>query len=172
MKECLEDNHTVVINVGGRFFDHFLHLFDSTKPNTIHKKIACITDRDPESKIILKGNFKKCYPYEYNLDSLTYEYKFNLSALKYPAGTHPNITFFTQDETKGKTLEYDLLVSNPTSELLLTPSISNHTEILKLMKLYSEGKTSTDLLAVLRSSDENDRIIASINSADVAVLAP
>lgn len=167
-KESLEDNHTVVINVGGRFFDHFLHLFDSTKPNTIHKKIACITDRDPESKIIIKGNFKKCYPYEYNLDSLTYEYKFNLSALKYPAGTHPNITFFTQDETKGKTLEYDLLVSNPTSELLLTPSISNHTEILKLMKLYSEGKTSTDLLAVLRSSDENDRIIASINSADVA----
>ena len=165
-KESLEDNHTVVINVGGRFFDHFLHLFDSTKPNTIHKKIACITDRDPESKIILNGKFKKCYPYEYNLDPSTYEYKFNSSALKYPAGTHPNISFFTQDETKGKTLEYDLLLTNPTSELLLTPSISNQDEILKLMQLYSEEKKPTDLLVALRSSTENDRIISSINIAD------
>lgn len=165
-KESLEDNHTAVINVGGSFFDHFLHLFDSTKPNTIHKKIACITDRDPESKVIIKGKFKKCYPYEYNNDPSTYEYKFNSSASKYPAGTHPNITFFTQDETKGKTLEYDLLINNPTSELLLTPSISNHAEISKLMKLYSAGKTPADLVVVLRSSDENDRIIASINGAD------
>lgn len=39
-----------VINVGGRYFDHFLHLFDSRNENTIPKKIVCITDRDPERK--------------------------------------------------------------------------------------------------------------------------
>ena len=57
--KSLEDNHVAVINVGGRFFDHFLYLFDSTKPNTIHKKIICITDRDPESKKKTESKFKK-----------------------------------------------------------------------------------------------------------------
>ena len=138
--KSLEDNHTAVINVGGRFFDHFLHLFDSTKPNTIQKKIACITDRDPESKTKINGKFKKCYPYEYNQDLSTYDYTFNTAASKYTVGTHQNIAFFSQDVVKGKTLEYDLIAANPTCELLLTPSISNHEEISKLMKLYSEGK--------------------------------
>jgi putative ATP-dependent endonuclease of OLD family len=164
--KSLEDNHTAVINVGGRFFDHFLHLFDSTKPHTIHKKIACITDRDPESRDKIKGKFKKCYPYEYNQDVSIYDYTFNTASSKYTAGSHANITFFTQDETKGKTLEYDLLITNPTSDLLLTESISNHKEILELMKLYSDGKSSEDLIAILRSSDENKRIIESITAAD------
>lgn len=168
--KSLEDNHTAVINVGGRFFDHFLHLFDSAKPNTIHKKIACITDRDPESKTKINGKFKKCYPYEYNQAPSTYDYTFNIATSKYPAGTHQNIAFFSQDEVKGKTLEYDLITTNPTSELLLTASISNHQEISGLMKLYSEGKTSADLIAALRpGTAENLRIASSITVADVAI---
>ncbi|NMO95816.1 ATP-dependent nuclease [Paenibacillus lemnae] len=43
----LESNHVSVININGRFFNHFLKLFDKTKPHTIHKPIACITDLDP-----------------------------------------------------------------------------------------------------------------------------
>ena len=34
----LDENHIAVINVGGRFFDHFLYLFDSEKPNTLTRK--------------------------------------------------------------------------------------------------------------------------------------
>lgn len=41
----LEENHVAIVNVGGRFFDHFLYLFSSTNPYSVIKKIACITDR-------------------------------------------------------------------------------------------------------------------------------
>lgn len=166
--KSLEDNHTAIINVGGRYFDHFLHLFDSNKPNTINKKVACITDRDPTSKnkTLNKDKFKKCYPYEYNADSATYEYNTSTSATKYPMGSHTNITFFTQDETKGKTLEYDILLSNPALELLLTPSISNSAEIKKLMGLYESKKNLTELTSVLGKSTENKRIIDSLAKAD------
>uniref|UniRef100_UPI0015D3884F ATP-dependent nuclease n=1 Tax=Acinetobacter sp. YH1901134 TaxID=2601199 RepID=UPI0015D3884F len=51
LDKSLEDHHVAVVNVGGRYFTHFLHLFDSNEPNTIFKKIACITDIDPERKI-------------------------------------------------------------------------------------------------------------------------
>ena len=46
--KSLEDYHVAVVNVGGRYFTHFLHLFDSNNSNTILKKVACITDIDPE----------------------------------------------------------------------------------------------------------------------------
>lgn len=163
--KSLEDNHIAVINVGGRFFDHFLYLFDSTKPFTIHKKIACITDRDPESKKKSEEKFKKCYPYEYNQDNITYIYQSNPNAIKYPiSALHPNIAFFSQDEVKGKTLEYDLIQYNPTLELLITDSMSNSDEIKSLMKLYIEDNPITEYFSKLRSSDENERIERSITS--------
>ena len=43
----LEEQHVSVINVGGRYFHHFLYLFDSKKINTINRKVVCITDLDP-----------------------------------------------------------------------------------------------------------------------------
>ncbi|MBE0392461.1 ATP-dependent endonuclease [Flavobacterium sp. PL002] len=160
--ESLEDNHVAVINVGGRFFDHFLYLFDSTQPNTIHKKIICITDRDPESKKKTEGKFKRCYPYEYDVDRATYEYQINPSATKYPITSHPNIAFFSQDEIKGKTLEYDLILHNPNLELLITDSMSSQQEIKDLMKFYTDKKPLTDYITKLRNSKENTRIAESI----------
>src|SRR5690606_25955903 len=118
--KSLEDNHVAVINVGGRYFDHFLYLFDSKRDNTIHKKIVCITDRDPERKEKTKFSFKKCYPNEYNQDTAFYDYQTNPSADTYLKGTHQNITFFSPEIDKGKTLEYELIMSNPSLKLLLT----------------------------------------------------
>jgi predicted ATP-dependent endonuclease of OLD family len=170
--KSLEDNHVAVINVGGRFFDHFLHLFDNTKPNTIHKKIICITDRDPESKKKTESKFKRCYPYEYDLDNGTYDYHINPSAIMYPITldpvtsdpipTHPNISFFSQDEIKGKTLEYDLILHNPNLELLITDSMSSQQEIKDLMKFYTDKKPIADYITKLRTSTENKRITDSI----------
>jgi len=165
LDKSIEDNHVAIINVGGRYFDHFLHLFDSNKPNTIPKKIVCITDRDPESKEKPDGKFKKCYPYEYNQDATKYEYQTNPNADKHQKGTHPNITFYSQEIVNGKTFEYEILLNNPTLELLLTDSISNENEIKELMKLYNtEGKTVQDLLGRLSTSAENKRIIDSITA--------
>lgn len=162
--KSLEDNHVAVINVGGRFFDHFLHLFDSNNPYTINKKIVCLTDRDPERKKKLPNEkFKKCYPFEYNIDTTNYDYGINPHSEKYPLGTHPNITFFSQTNENGKTFEYELLFNNPTLKILLTDSINNKQELVDLMNLYNEdGKTHEDLLKRLGVSEENKRIKESI----------
>jgi putative ATP-dependent endonuclease of OLD family len=173
--KSLEDNHVAVINVGGRFFDHFLHLFDSTKPNTIHKNIVCITDRDPESKKKTESKFKRCYPYEYNLDSGIYDYQINPSVIMYPVTldpitsdpitSHPNIAFFSQDVIKGKTLEYDLILHNPNLELMITDSMSSQQEIKDLMKFYTDKNPITDYNNKLRDSKENIRIRESITKS-------
>ena len=153
LNQSLEDNHVAVINVGGRYFDHFLHLFDNKKPYTVPKKIVCITDRDPESKENPDGKFKKCYPFEYNQDISIYSYQTNPNADKYPKGSTSNIIFYSQNAVTGKTFEYEIVLSNPTLELLITESISNAEEIKALMKLFSSsGKTSKDLLDRLTSS--------------------
>jgi len=91
----LEDHHIEVTNIGGRYFEHFLKLFDSTMPNTINKQVVCITDRDPVRKEIAGTNnsFKKCYPFEYNTEATVYTYQDNSSAKITKYSAHPNITF-------------------------------------------------------------------------------
>ena len=160
----LEEKHVAVINVGGRYFDHFLNLFDSSKLNTINKKIVCLTDRDPERKKKEgKYNFQKCYPFEFNCDSSIFEYQNNLSLNKYKPGTHPNIALFSQDAILGRTFEYDLILANPTLELLITESMVNASEMKTLMKLYDDEEPLSKFLEELRKSDENKRIVNSIN---------
>jgi len=162
--ESLEEKHIAVINVGGRYFDHFLHLFDNHKPNTLSKRIACLTDRDPERKEKSpKTHFKKCYPFEFNNSNDSYEYKYNPCSDRHQPDIQNNIALFSQDVESGKTFEYDLILNNPTLELLITDSMSNQDEIKGLMKLYKEKRPLTDYETKLYSSDENKRIINSIN---------
>lgn len=132
----LEDNHISVINVGGRYFYHFLKIFDSTKSYTIPKKIICLTDLDPERKQKSKGQYKKSYPFEMNCDE-DYLYKINEFSQEYNKGSHPNITVYSQNREYGKTLEYELALFNPDSELLITDSLKNSSEIKSLMDIYS-----------------------------------
>lgn len=142
----LEDNHIAVIGVAGRYFNHFLHLFDQkANTNAIPKKIACITDRDPTRKNKSGGKFNKCYPFEYNHDTTVYEYEDNASSLISKYKKHPSIRFYSQDEVKGKTFEYDLVLHNPKLTLLVTESISNQEEIKDLMS-FNDTKTVMDFL--------------------------
>jgi predicted ATP-dependent endonuclease of OLD family len=165
MDKSLEDNHISIINIGGRYFEHFLHLFDCTKENTIKRKIACITDVDPARKEKGKENakFQKCYPFEISVDP-KYEYKLN-SMEKYEEGKHPTIRSFTQDKTYGKTFEYQLAFENETSPLLITPSLSNDDELANLMTMVKERKSLDEMLDTLRSSDENERIKNSLTKS-------
>ena len=50
LNKPLEKNHVAVINVGGRYFNHFLSLFDSNNKYAINRKVSCITDLDPMRK--------------------------------------------------------------------------------------------------------------------------
>ncbi len=161
--KSLEDTQVSVINVGGRYFEHFLHLFSNDKPNTIHKTVACVTDRDPEwRKADSKGRFEKCYPFEYLVDPANFHYKSNeIPAFKADA----NIRYFSQDLKKGKTFEYELLLSNPSLELLLTDSISNAEELREMMLLHETNKSLQEIIDVLRKSSENERIAKGIEAA-------
>jgi len=163
INKSLEDNHIAVINVGGRFFKHFLCLFDSIQANTINKKIACVTDRDPERKAKTGRNYNSCYPFEYNQDTTTYDYKNNATDLLSSYNSHPNIRYFSQEEN-GKTFEYDLILHNPSMELLVTSSMSNQDEIKLLMRLFNENRSLTELENELQKGTENTQILNSLAS--------
>ncbi|UOB81737.1 AAA family ATPase (plasmid) [Bacillus sp. ZJS3] len=156
----LEDHHIAVINVGGKYFNHFLNLFDASNPYSIKRKVVCITDRDPERKQSTASNdsqqksFKKCYPFEMYIDVTKYDYKRNEEINSYP----DNIRFFLQDEIFGKTLEYDLIRFNPNFKGVVTKSTANRQEIFKLMDQYSAGESLDLMLKNLNTSNENKRI--------------
>jgi len=172
----LENHHVSVINIGGRYFNHFLKLFDTEQSTSaIFKKVVCITDRDPtrrekiEDEEQNQNSYEKCYPFEYGLDSDKYEYKDHPSQLIEKYKDHKNIRFFSQEDRKGKTFEYDLALHNPNCELLLTESMSNKSEIRKMMELNADN-TSADCLALLGNrkvlSKENERIKQAIEALD------
>lgn len=157
----LEDSHVAVINVGGRYFSHFTKLFDTISPFAIPKKIACLTDRDPSRKKRDGGKyFEKCYPYEYCSDDTEYEYSENAEDKINTFKSNATIHFFSQDKLKSKTFEYDLILYNPTLDILVTDSMKNQAEIKELMTMnYS------DALNKLRTSAENNRIADSLESS-------
>jgi len=158
--KSLEEGHVAVINVNGRYFKHFLKLFDCQRSHfAIPKKIACITDRDPERKKKADGRFQKCYPFEYNVNTTDFEYKQNAIKEEHDYATHPNIRFFSQDMTKGKTFEYDLMLTNMEHpEILITPSLSSLENFRKIIPLPYE-----EMEKELRESGENNRIVDSLH---------
>ena len=157
--KSLEDGHVAVINIGGRYFDHFLKLFDFPKAGTIAKRVSCVTDRDPEHQKPGERS-KACYPFETNSQT-TYIYKEKSGANLALFAAHSSIRFFTQHHLKGKTLEYELLVCNPTCKQLLTESTKNRDELEKLMDAIIAGKDLTQIErdSILRDTDENFRIL-------------
>ena len=162
LNKNLTDEHVLVVNMGGRYFNHFLKLFDTKNPYTINKKIVCLTDIDPCRK--KKGddrNYEVCYPYEYNIDTDNYDYKHHADTEVDQYVVHPNIRFYRQDVTYGKTLEYDLMRENPNCELLLTDSVSNRDEIKAMMAELDVNK----VMGKMRNSEANTRIKSSIDQS-------
>ena len=162
LNKNLTDEHVLVVNMGGCYFNHFLKLFDTKNPYTINKKIICLTDIDPCRK--KKGddkNYEVCYPYEYNIDTDNYDYKHHADTELEQYVVHPNIRFYRQDVTYGKTLEYDLMRENPNCELLLTDSVSNRDEIKAMMTELDVNK----MMGKMRNSEANTRIKSSIDQS-------
>jgi putative ATP-dependent endonuclease of OLD family len=162
----LEEKHVSVVNVGGRYFNHFLYLFDSRNPFAIKRKVACLTDIDPERKKKSGTQFTKCYPFELNVETDIYDFQQNTYLDIYEVNKHPNIASFTQDKKYGKTFEYELILANPSLDLLITDSIDNADEIKRLMESYKNGLSLSKLESMLRNSKENTRIIESINKIE------
>jgi predicted ATP-dependent endonuclease of OLD family len=133
--KSLEDHHVAVVNVNGRYFNHFLKLFNTKEsPYAIPKKVACITDRDPVKKEkTVNAKSKVCYPFELHQNDEQFEYEVNAENEEQAFAKHPHIRFFSQDNQKGKTFEYELALCNPDLELLVTESMSNKDEIKAMM---------------------------------------
>ena len=159
----LEDQHVSVVNIGGRYFDHFLKIFKNNNDFAIDRKVACITDFDParKKKNTPNARAKACYPFEYNFDDENYEYSFNKIDTEI-YNDSPNIKFFQPDSTFGRTLEYDLMVSNPSLDLLLTESMSNYDEMNDLISLYNNSRPLDELINKLSTSDTNTNIKTSL----------
>lgn len=172
LNKSLEENHVAVINVGGRYFEHFLYLFNSDNQHTINRKVACITDLDPSRRkknVEGKQNkYKACYPYEYNSNLDEFEYMYNELMNKYDKGKHKNIQTFKQPAKYGKTLEYQLILENPSLKIMITESIANSDELNDLMDLYEENEPLTILMNRLSKSEENTRIKESLNNVDAS----
>ena len=167
MGTSLADNHVAVLQVGGRYFEHFLKLFDQKNPTAINRKISCITDIDPvrKKKNVKGAIFEKCYPFEQGIEETIYEYKLNTTlAEKYPEKKEGNIRVFSQNKKFGKTLEYQLAWDNPSNELILTESISNTEELKDLMSMVNE-KSIDDMLKRMHECEENQRIMAAIQKS-------
>lgn len=158
----LTDEHILVVNMGGRYFNHFLKLFDTNNAYAINKKIVCLTDIDPcRKKNVPNADYEVCYPYEYNIDTANYNYMHHADTEVAQYASHPNIRFYRQDVMYGKTLEYDIMRENPNCELLLTDSVSNISEIKAMMA----ERNLNDMIGKLRKSDANTRIKTSIDAS-------
>lgn len=158
-KKSFEEAHVATITAGGRYFAHFLKLFD-TKRNAgaIKKKVACITDRDPVwKKKDDKAAFERCYPFE--AGNAGYDYSENADDLIKQYADNETIRVFCQDATYGKTLEYDLMWYNSDSSILLTDGLANKDELENI-----QGKDYPTCLDELRSSKANDRIKEALES--------
>ena len=159
LKSDLVDSHVAVINVGGRYFSHFLKLFDRDRSEyAINKRVAVITDLDPvRKKIGIKGaRFCSCYPFELNRDN-SYEYKAASNAIAdLYSNRKTSINVFTQTKDIGCTFEYELLLHNPTCKELIVSSITNGEILLFLANNYS--KKYEELVAAIGDSEECRRI--------------
>lgn len=176
-EEELLNEHVCIVNVDSRTFKHFLKIFEynpDEKPLAINKKVVCITDADPvkkekEPEDSNKKRWKKCYPFELNQFPENFEYQ-SLSSharnLKERSNQYNNIEVYTSPDGKGKTLEYELAVSNPSCELLITgcfPSRGkNRSQFFKqIMNSYEEVKPLDELIALCN----HDEITESINNS-------
>ena len=165
--KSLESEHVSVINIGGRYFNHFLKLFDSTNPYAINKKVVCITDLDPTYTVDERIVNKKCYPFENSNELIKFNECSNKIVEDYSKGKHPNIRCFSQVKGIGKTFEYAIAYENPKLDIHVVSSIANIEEIKNLIKAYNEGKDLSEMIEIHSTiGKENKRIIESIKKSD------
>lgn len=141
----LTDNHVCIVNVGGRYFEHFLKMFDthSYPEYALNKKVLCITDIDPTKKSKDTKCFIRCYPFEIDVENDKFDYSRNpFAGANHVFSNAENIFISCQDEKVGKTFEYDLILHNPKCKMLVFKDMKNVTRLHKIMecKGYEDAK--------------------------------
>lgn len=163
MGHDLIDEHVSIINVGGRYFKHFLKIFDKDKnKNAIDKKVVCITDLDPtkkkkeledkKSKIDddEDNSNKACIPLFLDCDKEHYDYNECSNKLVGEYSDRSNIKICSQKPGISCTFEYDIVLSNPTFSDLVTHSVSNRDEIKNMMAGLNNGTEVEKIIQMIR----------------------
>ena len=160
----LADTHTSIINIGGRYFEHFLKLFDTEKSEVaIKKKVACITDLDPvkKEKNNKTASWVKCSPIFLNTENEIYDYKSSSNIIIQVRGRnqHEQIKIYTQEHGKSSTFEHSLILNNTTAIHLLTDSVSNQEELRAIMLSLKDDKKNIDqILDLLKDSEYKEQV--------------
>lgn len=152
----LEDNHISIVNVNGRYFEHFIKLFNTdTSKFAIPKKVVCITDQDPIKKMKPEGNWEKCYSFEINLEQESYEYKVTSNKTLENLQDLNKDFFYIATQKEGSTFEYEMLLENYKSSLFITESVANKELLKNLMENVEEIKSNDDLLEKVNKFNES-----------------
>ena len=147
LKISLEDNHISIINVNGRYFEHFIKLFNTdTSDVAIPKKVVCITDQDPIKKMRPEGNWEKCYSFEINLEKESYEYKITSNKTLENLKDLNKDFFYIATQKEGSTFEYEMLLENYKSSFFITESVANKELLREMIKNVEKIKNKDDLL--------------------------
>lgn len=156
--KSLADYHIAVVGVGGRYFDHFLRLFhyennsSSLKRFALNKNIAAAIDSDPSKKV---GSYpKSCYPFE-EVTTINELKEVSTIAANTNRIFHGNNIKIGLDQSgKGKTLEYAMIIENPTCNQLVTSFMSNRSQLNTMMDSYSNNETLANILGHLPASSK------------------
>lgn len=168
----LIDSQVSIVNIGGRYFEHFLKLFDTTKSDyAIRKKVACLTDLDPvKKKKEDNSRWIKAFPFELNNDDDRYKYKDysnNIIDLYPSENIEAFIKAYSQKKGESCTFEYDIVLSNPTLQALVTKSVSNGDEIKDMMSALESGENLDSLIGKIRNGDFKNLVEKELKSKDM-----
>ncbi len=161
--KSLIDSQVSIINLNGRYFNHFLKLFDTNNnKNAIPKKIACITDLDPVRKLNgSKEKWKICFPFMLNLDNEEYSYKKSSNELTTKFQDRDNSLIRVYTQSIGSTFEYELILENYSYVNFITESVINHDELATLMNSIKPNMNEEDLkelIGHIREGSFKDKI--------------
>jgi predicted ATP-dependent endonuclease of OLD family len=121
LEKDLIDKHVCIISIDSRTFKHFLKLYAYSAENqyAIQKRVVCITDADPVMK---KGNrWNSVFPFELIENADCRPLSSHVTELKESFEKNcDNIHIFHPESGLGKTFEYEICRTNPTSTLLIT----------------------------------------------------
>lgn len=132
----LDRSHVSMVRVDALTFKHFIKIFgagiqEDRKRYSVSRRVACIIDSDP-SRILheaLAGKqrrWKKCYPFELDVEPELYEYKGVSGAvtnLLASVQDCANVNVYYKCTGKGKTFEYDLAFENSDSGLIFDGTV-------------------------------------------------
>jgi putative ATP-dependent endonuclease of the OLD family len=165
-ESALIDKHVSIISVDSRTFKHFIKMYDynaETNPYAINKYIVCITDADPCKKF--NNRWKAIFPFDLDDSADSSPLSSHVTELinNYHKVPQSNINIFHPMAGKGKTLEYELAIENPTSEILITDSFPKSNSVHtadNYKKIISQYPCSfTDMVRVYNTLLEQEKSV-------------